>query len=464
MPTDQPLTPADLDAVYAAVDAHLDEFVVELQELCRFVSKREEVEQMQATADFIAGSLERWGGTSEVVPWEKSHPYVIGEVAGGPARLLHFTHYDVAVEPTGDDSEWIVPPYSGEVVDGRVYARGVADDKGAIMSRIHAAAAWKLAGLEPPVTSRYIVEGKQWLHSPGLAGFVAAHREQLDADAALWENSWLDNDGRLLLKLSEKGVLYLRLSVRTISRDLTSQNTALLASATTRLVGALATLQDDDGDCRVPGFDEGVVTPDARVQELLEALPFDVDYLYRRAGVDTFRHGEDAQAAAAAIRVRPTLTIAGIEGGDNADDVTLGIPATATAKIEIRLVAGQQPETVLAAVEKHLVAEGFGDVVVEVMAQSIPNRTDPDHPFVALVADAAREVYGTEPLIEPYTQWIGNQGVLAGLPIVGVGVSRADSGVDGPNENIRIDDYRNGIRHVIAVMAAMAQERGGEQQ
>ena len=70
--------------------------------------------------------------------------------------------------------------------------------------------------------------------------------------------------------------------------------------------------------------------------------------------------------------------------------------------------------------------------------------------------DTAREVYGTEPVIEPYTQWIGNQGVLAGLPIVGVGVSRADSGIDGPNENIRIDDYRDGIRHVIAVMAAMA--------
>lgn len=456
--------PIDLDAVYAAVDAHLDEFVAELQELCKIRSKREEVEQMQATADFIAASLERWGGESTVVPWEKSHPYVIGEIAGGPQRLLHFNHYDVAVEPTGDDSEWIVPPYSGEIVDGRVYARGVGDDKGALMSRIHAAAAWKLAGLEAPVTSRYLVEGKQWLHSPGLGSFVEAHRDELDSDVALWENSWIDSEGRLLLKLSEKGVLYLRLSARTISRDLTSQNTALLPSATTRLVGALATLQDEHGDCRVPGFDEGVGEMSPRVQELLEALPFDVDYLYQRAGVDAFRHGEDAMAAAAAIRVRPTLTIAGIEGGDNTDDVTLGIPATAAAKIEIRMVAGQEPEALLAAVEKHLVAEGFGDVAIEVMASSRPNRTEPDHPFVNLVARTARDVYGTEPVIEPYTQWIGNQGVLAGLPIVGVGVSRADSGIDGPNENIRIDDYRNGIRHVIAVMAAMAEDATEEQQ
>lgn len=445
-------------AAFAAVDEHLDEFVAELQELCRFRSRRDEPEEMARTAEFIAASLRHWGGNAEVVPWEDSHPYVIGEVKGGSPRLLHFTHYDVEVEPTGDDNEWIVPPYAGEVVDGRVYARGVADDKGAIMSRIHAAAAWRLSGQEPPVTSRFIVEGKQWLHSPGLGSFVDAHRERLDSDAALWENSWLDGEDRLLLKLSEKGVLYLRLSVQTIARDLTSQNTALLPSATVRLVGALATLVDEHGDCVVPDFSAGVEEPSAEEAALIAELPFDVDYLKSRAGVDNFRHGEDAPAAAAAIRTKPTLTISGLEGGDRRDDVTLGIPATAWAKVEIRLVAGQDPHRVLAAVEKHLVERGYGDVRVDVMAMSRPNRTPPDHPFVGLVADAAREVYGTEPVLEPWTQWIGNQGVLDGLPIVGVGVSRADAGIDGPNENIRIEDYRNGIKHVIAVMAAMAEE------
>ncbi len=448
----------DRSAALAAVDAHLDEFVVELQELCRFRSRRHEPDQMARTADFIAGSLRRWG-TASVIPWEHSHPYVIGEVAGGERRLLHFNHYDVEVEPTGDDDAWIVPPYAGEVVDGRLYARGVGDDKGALMSRIHAAAAWRLSGQEPPVTSRFLIEGKQWLHSPGLGSFVAAHRESLDSDAALWENSWLDGDDRLLLKLSEKGVLYLRVSVRTISRELTSQNTALLPAATTRLVQALGTLVDEHGDCVVRGFDEGAEVPSEAEAAMIAALPFDVDFLRARAGVTDFRHGEDAAAAAAAIRTRPTLTVTGLEGGDLRDDVTLGIPATAWAKVEVRLVAGQEPPIVLEAIKKHLVEHGFGDVAVDVMASSRPNRTPADDPFVALVARAAREVYGTEPVIEPWTQWIGNQGVLAGLPIVGVGVSRADSGIDGPNENIRIDDYRDGIRHVVAVMAAMAQEQ-----
>ncbi|MFB6391932.1 M20/M25/M40 family metallo-hydrolase [Polymorphospora lycopeni] len=445
----------DTRAVLDAVDAHFDTFVDELQQLCRIRSRRQEPEQMAAAAEFIAGSVRRWGGTADIVPWSDSHPYVLGEIAGGQRALLHFNHYDVEVEPAGDDADWISPPYAAEIHDGKLYARGVADDKGALMSRIHAAAAWRLAGLTPPVTSRYLIEGKQWLHSPGLGSFVEAHADRLTSDGTLWENSWIDANGRPLLKLSEKGVLYLRLSVRTLPRDLTSQNTILLASATTRLAAALAALQRPDGTVLVPGFADGARPVTDAERDLLAEVAFDGDFLRGRAGVTGFLGGLDDRQAAVAIRTVPTLTVAGFEGGDMRDDVTLGIPSLARAKVEIRLIAGQDPQRVLDAVRKHLADSGFSDVDVEVMATSRPNLTDHRDPFVTLVADAARRVYGTEPVVEPYTQWIGNQGVLAGRPIVGVGVSRADSGVDGPNEQIRLDDYRDGIRHVVEVMAAM---------
>jgi acetylornithine deacetylase/succinyl-diaminopimelate desuccinylase-like protein len=307
------------------------------------------------------------------------------------------------------------------------------------------------------VTSRYLVEGKRWVHSPGLGTFVQAHADRLASDASLWENSWLDDDGRLLLKLGEKGVLYLRLRVRTLSRDLTSQNAAILPAATARLVGALACLQGPDGDVRVPGFADDVREPTAPERELLRAVPFDGGFLRRRAGVDAFRGDLDDAVAAEAIRTRPTLTVTGIEGGDMRDDVTLGLPATAAAKVEVRLVPGQDADRVLGCIRDHLSSSGFDDVRVEVMATSRPNVIDPGHPFVALVADAARRTYGTEPVVEPYTQWIGNQGVMGDLPIVGVGVSRADSGIDGPDEHIRLGDYRLGVRHVVEVMAAMGE-------
>jgi acetylornithine deacetylase/succinyl-diaminopimelate desuccinylase-like protein len=447
----------DTTAVLDAVDEHFDTFVAELQDLCRIRSRRQEPERMVEAARFIAGSVERWGGTAEIVPWEHSHPYVLGEIPGaGERALLHFAHYDVEVEPAGDDADWIRPPYAADIVDGRLYARGVADDKGALMSRIHAAAAWRLAGQQPPVTSRLLIEGKRWLHSPGLGSFVAAHTDRLASDGTLWENSWLDRDGRPLLKLSEKGVLYLRLTVRTLPRELTSQNTVLLPAATTRLAGALATLQRPDGSVTVPGFSDDARPVTEAERRLLAEVAFDGDFLRERAGVSGFRGGLDDAQAAVAIRTVPSLTVTGFTGGDLRDDVTLGIPATATAKVEIRLVAGQDPERVLKVVREHLAVSGFADVDVEVMAISRPNLTDHRDPFVALVADAARRVYGVEPVTEPYTQWIGNQGVLSGRPIVGIGVSRADSGVDGPNEHIRLDDYKAGIKHVVEIMARMA--------
>ncbi|MBA0050206.1 M20/M25/M40 family metallo-hydrolase [Streptomyces sp. AJS327] len=455
-PFDSAAPGVDLDAALAAVDEHFDTFVEELQELCRIRSRRQEADQMAATATFLKGSVERWGGQAEIVPWEHSHPYVLAEIGGGARRLLHFNHYDVEVEPTGDDAEWISPPYAAEIHDGRLYARGVADDKGALLSRVHAAAVWRLTGQEPPVTSRYIMEGKRWLHSPGLGGFVAGHADRLAADAALWENSWCDGDGRPLLKLGEKGILYLRLTSTTLNRTLTSQNTVLLPSATARLTGALGCLVHPDGSSAVPGLADGARVPTDAERSMLERLPFDGEFLRERAGVRAFTGGQSDTEAAVAIRTVPSITITGIEGGDNADDITLGIPATATAKVEVRLVADQDPEQVLSAIGTHLADRGFADVAVEVMATSRPHLTDHTDPFVGLVAETARAAYQAEPLIEPYTQWIGNQGVLTGMPIVGVGVSRADAGIDGPNEHIRLEDYRMGVKHVVRIMAALA--------
>jgi acetylornithine deacetylase/succinyl-diaminopimelate desuccinylase-like protein len=453
------VTTFDTAAALQAVDDHFDEFVEELREFCRIRSRRQEADQMARAAEFIAGSLRRWGGSAEVIPWEHSHPYVLGDFPGGQKRLLHFNHYDVEVEPAGDDADWVTPPYAADVRDGRLYARGVADDKGALMSRIHAAAAWRLSGQEPPVSSVFIEEGKQMLHSPGLGSFVSEHADRLSADAALWENSWLDDQGRLLLKLSEKGVLYLRLSVRTLTRELTSQNTAILPSATARLVGALACLVGPGGEVLVPGFADGVRPPTEQERAMLREVPFPGDFLKQRAGVSRFTGDLDDAEAGVAVRVQPTLTIAAIEGGDQRDDVTLGIPATATAKVEIRLVAGQDPEDVLQKVTSHLKASGFDDVEVHEMARSRPNMTDANDPWVTVVADAARRTYGTEPVVEPYTIWIGNQGVLAGTPIVGIGVSRHDAGIDGANEYIRLDDFKAGIKHVIEIMAAMGADQ-----
>ena len=459
-PVPVPVPREVIDEVVAALDENLDEFIAELMELCRFRSRRWEDEQMQLTAEWLKANIESHQGTAELVPWELSHPYVLAEMGNAERRLLHFTHYDVEVEPTGDEDQWLNPPYEPAIRDGAVYARGIGDDKGAIMSRIHAVAAWIKAGYEPPVTAVFMIEGKKALHSPGMGSFAKAHAHQLRSHGTLWENSWVDGAGRPLLKLGEKGILIVQLRCTTLNREVTSQNAALLNAATTRLVKALATLQDEAGDPAIEGFFDGVRPITEAERELLNELTFAGDFLRERTGVTEFRHGIDDKGAVEATRIIPTLVISGIEGGNNSYDVTLGVPGEATAKLEFRLVNGQDPVTMLGHLRAHLDAPGYSDIEIDVIGQSSPNGTDFDNPFVELCAETAERVYKTKPVIEPYTTWIGNQGSVGPRPVVGIGVSRVESSIDGPNENITIEDYRNGTAHVIEIMAAMASAEG----
>ena len=193
---------------------------------------------------------------------------------------------------------------------------------------------------------------------------------------------------------------------------------------------------------------------------MLNELTFAGDFLRERTGVTEFRHGIDDKGAVEATRIIPTLVISGIEGGNNSYDVTLGVPGEATAKLEFRLVNGQDPVTMLGHLRAHLDAHGYSDIEIDVIGQSSPNGTDFDNPFVELCAETAERVYKTKPVIEPYTTWIGNQGSVGPRPVVGIGVSRVESSIDGPNENITIEDYRNGTAHVIEIMAAMASAEG----
>lgn len=446
-------------AAQRAADAHLDEFVAELQALCRIPSRRWEPDAMLAAADMVVALVERHGGRARTIPWERSFPYVLGEIAGpaGAPRLLHFNHYDVEIEPAGDDGDLLHPPFGAELHDGALYARGVADDKGPLLSRIHAAAAYRLAGLEPPVTVRFMAEGKQRLDSPGMPSFVAAHADELAADGILWENSWVDEHGRPLLKLGEKGLLALEVRCSTLRRDGSSQNAAVLDNAAWRLVDALATLRAPDGRIALPGFADAVRPLTDETLALIAAVPFEVDRLTAAMGVDGLAGGVTAREAAVRVRTVPTLTITGLASGDAGSGLTLSLPGSARAKLEFRLVADQDPAAVLAGLRAHLDHHGFADLELHELGRTRPHLTPPDDPFVRLVAAAAERAYGAPAILEPATPLVGNQGCFAatGTPIVGIGVGRAWSASD-PNQHVLIEDYRRAVHHVIEIMGAMA--------
>jgi acetylornithine deacetylase/succinyl-diaminopimelate desuccinylase-like protein len=156
----------------------------------------------------------------------------------------------------------------------------------------------------------------------------------------------------------------------------------------------------------------------------------------------------------------PTATINGLTSGYQGPGSKTVLPAEASAKIDFRLVPDQTPEEIGPLLRAHLDAEGFEDVAVRYLAGVMPARTDPDHPFVQLSIRAAEDVYGLPPIVEPL---IGGSGPMhpfihvLGLPVVTSGCGYPEGRVHAPNENIRIPDFINGIRHTARIITRFAE-------
>lgn len=447
-----------LTAVWAAIDDSFERYLVELEDFCRLRSRREEHDAMLATKEWVRRRLDVLGATVREVPSERAYPYLLGSVGAGPRSLLNFNHYDVEVEPPGPDEAWTTPPFEPARRNGRMYARGIADDKAALLSRVHVVDAFAAAGIELPVEVRFLFEGKRTLGAPAIGEIIDANQEFVRADGALWENSWSDFEGRPLLKLGEKGILYLELRSQLLDRALSSQSAVLLPQAAARLAAAAAALTEHVDGRHIPGFSEAARPWSEADAAALAALPFDPDYLVERAGEAVRERLAAVESPALAVRTVPTIVLSWIHAGPPEGSVALGVPATAGAGIEIRLVPGQTTAGVRASVEAFLAERGFADdVTIEVRRAGEPEATDSTGWFAQLVAAAAARAYATEPVLEASTVWIGTRALVAalGVPIVGVGIARPDASVDGPDEHIIIEDYRLALRHLAAIVIAM---------
>jgi len=450
----------DLERVWAAIDEAFDDYLIELEDLCRFRSRREESDEMLATAAWIEDRLKRIGASVDVVPSERAYPYLLGRVGEGARSLLNFNHYDVEVEPPGPDEAWTVPPFQPDRRDGRMFARGIADDKAALLSRVHAVDAFQRAGIPVPVEVRFLFEGKRTLGAPAIGEVIDANPDFVRADGALWENSWSDFEGRPLLKLGEKGILYLELRSRQLDRPLSSQNAALLPQAAARLAAAVAALTESVDGHHIPGLADAATSWSASDVDALEAMPFDADYLVGRAGEGARAGIEAVSSPPFAVRTVPTIVLSWFHAGPPEGSVSLGVPAEASAGVELRLVPGQTTDGALDAIRAFLAARGLADgLEIDVRRAGEPESTPSDGWFAGLVAAAVEDAYGAQPLLEPTTVWIGTRSLVAalGVPIVGVGIARPDASVDGPDENIVIEDYRLALRHLAAIMIGMAE-------
>jgi acetylornithine deacetylase/succinyl-diaminopimelate desuccinylase-like protein len=443
-----------LQRVDAYIDQHFDRFVGMLGDLCAIPSVAAQGQGIDPCAAHVAELLNAVGLDAQIIA-TAGNPVVYAEAKGTrDTTLLCYNHYDV--QPAEPFDLWHSDPFTMTRKDNLLIARGVADDKGELVSRIAAIAAVKHVLGEIPVGIKFLIEGEEEIASPNLAPFIHANVDRLKADACVWEFGTHNADGVPISYLGLRGICYLELSVETAKIDTHSGIAgSILPNAAWRLVWALNSLKDQDERIQLPNFYESVIAPTARDMELLAALPDSDEEMQELFGNTMFLKN----AAGVELRRReifePTCTICGITTGYQGAGQKTVLPARASAKVDFRLVPDQKPEDVVKQLRAHFDAHGFRDIQITVVGAGRPARTAPEHPLVQTLVDAAVDVYGREPLIWPMSGGSGPNYLFAheiGVPIVTLGVGYSGSRIHAPNENIRISDFRNGMRHMAALL------------
>ena len=377
------------------------------------------------------------------------HPAVVGSWLGAPGAptVLLYGHYDV--QPTGDLAEWITPPFELARYGDRVRGRGVTDDKGPVYIALEVLRQFIAQEGGLPLNVRFLFEGEEEIGSPHLASYVRAHAEDFAADLVISADGAMWRPTEPSLSVASKGLLALDIEVTGANRDLHSgRYGGTVANPLQALSRLLAGLHDEDGSIAVAGFQDGIppLGDDERAE--IDAVSFDDDEYRADLGVGEL-FGQPGLTTLQRLWTRPTLEINGITGGGS---YTV-IPHRAAAHLTCRLVPGQVPDRVAAALDRHIAAVRLPGVTVAVRFEpgAVPAYTiAADHPAIAAGRQALAEVYpgqpvllarigGTLPATALFEEALGAKTLFFSF-------STADELLHAPNEFLRIPRLREGMR------------------
>ena len=388
------------------------------------------------------------------------NPIIVGKLArssslkGSSDRtLLFYNHYDV--QPVEPLELWTSPPFEPVERDGRIFARGAADDKGEFIARLAAVDAVRNAnGGELPCSILFVLEGQEEVGSPHIARFVKEHVGELACHGAVWEGGGIDPDEHPGTTLGYRGILYVELAVELMNRDAHSGGAHIFPNAAWQLQRALGILKDQHEHILIPGWYEHVLAPSSKDLELFEKLPDREAWLRQQLGIKNFvneLHGKDLMKAV----FNPTCNIDGLTAGYQGEGMKTVTPAKASAKVDFRLVPEQDPEDLFTKLRLHLDNQGFEDVQLKRLGAMWPYKASAEDPLVALTSRTGEEVYGKLALLDPLGGGSSPAYAFAkplGISVVDAGIGYWDNRAHAPDEHIRIEDFLNGARHLARII------------
>ncbi|HEY4306038.1 MAG TPA: dipeptidase [Gemmatimonadaceae bacterium] len=443
-----------LDDVIARLQAKREQILDELIEFAAIPSVSTDPSHradITRAAEWVVAAIKK-AGPFEVQTFEtEKHPIVFAEWHRSPSlqTVLVYGHYDV--QPEDPLEKWHSPPFEPTLRDGRLYARGVSDDKGPMLIPIKVVEAFFAVADALPVNVKFLLEGEEEIGSPSLDPFIRDHQSLLDADVVLSADGAMWRIDEPSLTVASRGLAGLELTLTGPKKDLHSgRHGGSVANPLHAMARLIASLHDENGRVAVEGFYTDVAELTDAERADISALPFDErTYLDQVGASETF--GEVGYSTLERQWTRPTLEINGMWGGYEGPGSKTVLPSEAHAKITCRLVPNQDPDWIVQLVTRHLESHVPPGTRLSIAPgdHGSPAASISTNHFALREADAALyEVYGVHPLIVRMggTVPIGElfQRHL-GVSTVFFSFSTADEDYHSPNEFFRVHRLHEGL-------------------
>lgn len=455
-----------VDRALAEVARRGESYVADLIDFVSIPSVSTEPERADAVLDAARWTAERLtrAGVPDVRTLQTAgHPVVVGRLHHDATKptVIVYAHYDV--QPAEPLELWRSPPFEPEVRDGKVYGRGTCDDKSGLLTVIQAVEAFMSTGQMPPVNVTFLFEGEEEIGSPNLAPVLREHADLLQADLAICADGGIFGVGIPSVTVGSRGLVGAELIVEGATSDLHSGTYGgAVANPIAALARIIASFHDDEGRVVVQGFEDGVPPLTQELRSAVSAQPLDERAELKKLGLEGW-WGDPDHTVQERRAVRPTLEINGVGGGYQGPGVKTVLPNRAAAKITCRLVVGQEPERVFAALERHV--KRHAPAGVRATLKPIPGsgrayQMPLDHPALDVAKDSMQAVFGRE----PFPVWTGGTVPVAeqfqsvmGIWCLYYAFSEPDNGPHAPNEFYRVSMLTQGTEATVRLLAGLAQ-------
>ena len=453
-----------LEPVLRYVDDRRARFVEDLVTWCRIPSissSDAHRADVRRSAEHLRERLIALGATYTAL-WEtKLHPATYAEWIVDPRKptLLVYGHHDVQpIDPLG---EWTSPPFEATERDGRLYGRGVVDDKGQVLIHVGAIEAFLKAQGELPINVKMIVEGEEEIGSMHLDDLLREHAERLAADFVVVSDTAMFGRGIPSLCVGLRGIAYFDVSLRALSMDAHSGSFGGgLVNPANALARMIASLHDEGGRVTIPGFYDKVRTLTVEERAEIASLPFDEPGWLAAVGA-TAAAGERGYSTLERVWTRPTLDCNGLDSGWQGQGSKTIVPATARAKISCRLVPDQDPTEIAELVKRHLLSIAPAGVHAEVtyLHGGRPYLAPTEHPVFDVAKRAFSRAFGRPTVFIreggsiPFVRTIADR---TGRPCLLMGFGQPDENAHAPNEWLDLENYHLGIKSAVYLYDELA--------